>query len=166
MDYFYAQVEERDDPSLVGKPMAVGGTAMMLTSNYVARKYGVRPAMPGFVGKRLCPELILVPAHYEKYQEASNHARSVFEQYDANYISYSLDEALLDITAVVDERLLDLYGIVCQHDGDDTTTTTITTTTTTAATTISTSATVTDQTNILELRTAISRDIAREIQAR
>jgi DNA polymerase kappa len=82
MDAFYAAVEERDDPSLVGKPMAVGGTAMLTTSNYEARKYGVRAAMPGFVAKKLCPNLIIVPCHFDKYVEASKHARSVFTLYD------------------------------------------------------------------------------------
>ncbi|CAG0879653.1 unnamed protein product [Darwinula stevensoni] len=61
MDAFYAAVEMRDDPSLCEKPMAVGGNSMLSTSNYLARRYGVRAAMPGFIAKKLCPGLIIVP---------------------------------------------------------------------------------------------------------
>ena len=57
---FYAAVEMRDDPSLIGKPVAVGGLGMISTANYEARKYGVRAAMPGFIGRRLCPALVFV----------------------------------------------------------------------------------------------------------
>jgi DNA polymerase kappa len=60
MDQFYAAVAERDNPWLKGKPVAVGGLSMISTANYVARKFGVRSAMPGFIGKELCPDLIFV----------------------------------------------------------------------------------------------------------
>lgn len=60
MDMFYAAVEIRDQPELADKPIAVGSLSMISTANYVARKYGVRSAMPGFIGKKLCPELIFV----------------------------------------------------------------------------------------------------------
>lgn len=55
MDMFYAAVEIRDDPSLATKPVAIGDNSMISTANYVARKFGVRSAMPGFIGKKLCP---------------------------------------------------------------------------------------------------------------
>lgn len=58
MDMFFAAVEIRDNPSLKGKPIAVGGMSMISTASYEARKYGVRSAMPGFIGLRLCPELV------------------------------------------------------------------------------------------------------------
>ena len=61
---FYAACEIRDNPSLKGKPMAVGGLGMLATSNYVARKFGVRSAMPGFIAKKLCPNLIIIPGNY------------------------------------------------------------------------------------------------------
>ena len=64
---FYAACEIRDNPSLKDKPVAIGGMGMISTSNYVARKYGIRSAMPGFIGKKLCPDLIFVPGDHEKY---------------------------------------------------------------------------------------------------
>ncbi|KAG6609530.1 DNA polymerase kappa [Phytophthora cinnamomi] len=67
MDMFYAAVEMRDDPKLRDVPLAVGGMNMISTTNYAARQYGVRAAMPGFIGKELCPELHFVPVNMEKY---------------------------------------------------------------------------------------------------
>ncbi|KAG0700243.1 DNA polymerase kappa [Chionoecetes opilio] len=98
MDMFYAAVEMRDDPSLRDKPMAVGSTGMLSTSNYAARRYGVRAAMPGFIGKKLCPELIIVPPDFTKYKAASREVQEIFSQYDPGFSPMSLDEAYLDIT--------------------------------------------------------------------
>ena len=64
MDAFYASVEELDDPTLKSKPMAVGGLGMICTANYEARKYGIRAAMPGFIGRRLCPELVFAKPNF------------------------------------------------------------------------------------------------------
>ncbi|KAK7478420.1 hypothetical protein BaRGS_00030345 [Batillaria attramentaria] len=104
MDAFYAAVEIRDDPSLRDKPMAVGGIGMLSTSNYEARKYGVRAAMPGFIGRKLCPQLILVPLNFPKYHEVSAQVREVFSDYDANFCPMSLDEAYLDFTSHLAQR--------------------------------------------------------------
>ena len=71
LDMFYVACEIRDNPSLKEKPVAVGGLSMIATANYVARKFGVRSAMPGFIAKKLCPELILIPGNHEKYEETS-----------------------------------------------------------------------------------------------
>ncbi|CAL4166367.1 unnamed protein product, partial [Meganyctiphanes norvegica] len=101
MDMFYAAVEMRDDIRLRDKPMAVGGTGMLSTSNYAARKYGVRAAMPGFIGKKLCPELIIVPPNFTKYKEVSKKVQEVFAEYDPNFSPMSLDEAYLDITKYI-----------------------------------------------------------------
>ncbi|KAF0556682.1 DNA/RNA polymerase [Gigaspora margarita] len=98
MDAYYASVEERDNPSLRGKPMAVGSNSMLSTSNYEARRYGVRSAMPGFIAKKLCPELIIVPCNFDKYHAVAKQIREVFARYDPNYTPMSLDEAYLDIT--------------------------------------------------------------------
>ncbi|RHY25907.1 hypothetical protein DYB32_008014 [Aphanomyces invadans] len=68
MDMFFAAVEMRDNPSLAHVPMAVGGMGMICTANYAARKFGVRAAMPGFIAKKLCPSLVLVPPHFSKYE--------------------------------------------------------------------------------------------------
>ncbi|KAK3420414.1 hypothetical protein EUGRSUZ_G01218 [Eucalyptus grandis] len=104
MDAFYAAVETLSDPSLKGKPMAVGGMSMISTANYEARRYGVRAAMPGFIARKLCPELILVPVDFKKYTYYSGLTRKVFQRYDPNFIAGSLDEAYLDITEVSKER--------------------------------------------------------------
>lgn len=71
LDMFFVACEIRDNPSLEGKPVAVGGLSMISTANYIARKFGVRSAMPGFIAKKLCPELILIPGNYKKYEETS-----------------------------------------------------------------------------------------------
>ncbi|CAK9315718.1 unnamed protein product [Citrullus colocynthis] len=104
MDAFYAAVETLSNPLLKGKPMAVGNMSMLSTANYEARKYGVRAAMPGFIARRLCPELIFVPMDFEKYNYYSDLTRKVFHRYDPNFLAASLDEAYLDITEVCKER--------------------------------------------------------------
>ncbi|KAI4371373.1 hypothetical protein MLD38_019616 [Melastoma candidum] len=104
MDAFYASVETICDPSLKGKPMAVGGMSMISTANYEARRFGVRAAMPGFIARRLCPELIFVSVDFKKYTYYSELTRKVFQKYDPNYTATSLDEAYLDITKVCQER--------------------------------------------------------------
>ncbi|XP_062617098.1 DNA polymerase kappa-like [Saccostrea cucullata] len=104
MDAFYAAVEMRDDPSLRDKPMAVGGNSMLSTSNYHARKFGVRAAMPGFIGKKLCPELVIVPAHFDKYTSVSKQVREILATFDPNFCTVSLDEAYLDFTDHLTKR--------------------------------------------------------------
>eukprot|EP00941_MAST-03F_sp_MAST-3F-sp1_P004437 g4437.t1 len=98
MDQFFAAVAMREDPNLVGKPVAVGGIGMISTANYVARKFGVRSAMPGFIAKKLCPNLIFVKSDFELYQKVAAETREIFKEYDPNFTPASLDEAYLDIT--------------------------------------------------------------------
>eukprot|EP00250_Pteridium_aquilinum_P015548 c22641_g1_i1 orf=47-2035(+) len=98
LDAFYAAVETLEDPSLVGKPMAVGGMSMICTANYEARKFGVRAAMPGFIACKLCPDLIFIRPNFERYTAYSEKVRQVFRDYDPQFIARSLDEAYLDIT--------------------------------------------------------------------
>ncbi len=98
MDAFYAAVETRDDPSLGRVPMAVGSMGMLSTSNYLARRFGVRAGMPGFIGKKLCPHLKLVPLNFNKYRAVSNIVRGIFAEYDPGFVPMSLDEAYLDLT--------------------------------------------------------------------
>ena len=102
MDMFFAAVEIRDRPDLKDKPVAVGGEGMISTSNYVARQYGVRAAMPGFIAKKLCPHLVFVPGNYEKYKVASQQMCAVIADYDAWYRSGSLDEVYFDLTLAAD----------------------------------------------------------------
>ncbi|XP_027193460.1 DNA polymerase kappa isoform X2 [Cicer arietinum] len=104
MDAFYAAVETLSNPTLKGRPMAVGSMSMISTANYEARKFGVRSAMPGFIARKLCPELIFVPTDFKKYTYYSDLTRKVFQRYDPNFIAGSLDEAYLDITEVCRER--------------------------------------------------------------
>ncbi|KAJ8005727.1 hypothetical protein DPEC_G00120910 [Dallia pectoralis] len=106
MDAFYAAVEMRDCPDLKDKPMAVGTRSMLSTSNYQARKFGVRAAMPGFIAKKLCPDLVLVPNNFDKYKAVSTDVREIFADYDPHFLSVSLDEAYLDITEHLDQRRL------------------------------------------------------------
>ncbi|XP_019251929.1 PREDICTED: DNA polymerase kappa isoform X2 [Nicotiana attenuata] len=104
MDAFYAAVETLCNPSLKGKPVAVGSMSMISTASYEARKFGVRAAMPGFIARKLCPELLFVPVDFQKYTHYSNLTRKVFQNYDLNFLAASLDEAYLDITSVCKER--------------------------------------------------------------
>uniref|UniRef100_A0A8D2AAI7 DNA polymerase kappa n=1 Tax=Sus scrofa TaxID=9823 RepID=A0A8D2AAI7_PIG len=104
MDAFYAAVEMRDNPELRDKPIAVGSRNMLSTSNYHARKFGVRGAMPGFIAKRLCPQLIIVPPNFDKYRAVSSEVKEIFADYDPNFMALSLDEAYLNITKHLEER--------------------------------------------------------------
>ena len=104
MDCFYAAVAMRDNPSLVGKPIAVGGMSMISTTNYIARKYGVRAAMPGFIGKKLCKDLIFVKHDWNGYVTAAEKVRNIISHYDPEYTTASLDEAYLDVTNYIDNH--------------------------------------------------------------
>lgn len=104
MDMFFAAVEIRDRPELADKPVAVGGLSMISTANYVARKFGIRSAMPGFIGKKLCPDLIFVDHHGEKYKAASKVFKGILTEYDPDMESMGLDEASLDITRYLIEK--------------------------------------------------------------
>lgn len=79
MDMFYAAVEIRDNPSLADKPVAVGGDMMISTANYIARTFGVRSAMPGFIAKKLCPNLVFVDCNFQKYKEVSKIFKSILQ---------------------------------------------------------------------------------------
>ncbi|CAG9311916.1 unnamed protein product [Blepharisma stoltei] len=109
MDMFYASVEIRDNPELADKPIAVGDYQMITTANYIARRFGVRSAMPGFIGQRLCPDLIFVPPNFSKYHCEGEKIREIFKEYDQSFESLGLDEASLWVTPVLKDRGLDTH---------------------------------------------------------
>jgi DNA polymerase IV len=101
MDAFYASVEQRDDPELRGRPVAVGGSrerGVVAAASYEARKFGVRSAMPSVTAKRQCPDLIFVKPRFEVYKAISLQIRAIFAEHTAIIEPLSLDEAYLDVT--------------------------------------------------------------------
>ena len=101
MDCFYAAIEVRDDPSLRGKPVGVGGSSgrgVLTTANYEARKFGCRSAMPVFKARQLCPEIILTPIRFDVYRAESQKIRAIFGRYTDLIEPLSLDEAYLDLS--------------------------------------------------------------------
>ena len=102
MDAFYASVEERDNPSLVGKPVIVGGSAesrgVVAAANYEARKFGVYSAMASGRARRLCPHAVVIKPRIDYYASVSRQIRDIFEQFTPQVEPLSLDEAFLDVT--------------------------------------------------------------------
>src|SRR6476660_270990 len=96
MDAFYASVEQRDNPSLRGKPVAVGGSpegrGVVAAASYEARTFGVRSAMSMAKAVRLCPALVIVPPDFTRYKTASNHVFSIFREVKPLVEPLSLDE--------------------------------------------------------------------------
>ena len=101
MDQFFAAVEQLDNPELKGKPMAVGHDAergVVSTASYEARRFGVHSAQSIQVAKRLCPQLIIVEPHFQRYKEVSSQLHEIFHDYTDLIEPISLDEAFLDVT--------------------------------------------------------------------
>ena len=109
MDAFYASVEQRDNPALRGKPVAVGGGSqrgVVAAASYEARVFGVRSALPSVTAKRKCPELIFVKPRFEVYKAVSEQIHEVFSEFTPVIEPLSLDEAYLDLTDYIPEGVL------------------------------------------------------------
>lgn len=107
MDAFFASVEQRDNPELRGKPVAVGGSSgrgVVAAASYEARKFGVKSAMPSVTAKRKCPDLIFVKSRFDAYRAVSEQIRAIFHHHTPHVEPLSLDEAYLDVTE-------DIHGI-------------------------------------------------------
>lgn len=101
MDAFYASVEQRDDPALRGRPVAVGGSrerGVVAAASYEARAFGVRSAMPSVTARRRCPDLVFVKPRFDAYRAISEEIRTIFAEHTAIIEPVALDEAYLDVT--------------------------------------------------------------------
>jgi DNA polymerase-4 len=110
MDAFYASVEQRDNPSLRGKPVIVGGPptkrGVVCAASYEARKFGVRSAMPSVTAGRLCPDGVFIPPRMETYKAESVEIMKLLAQTGAVIEAMSIDEAYLDMSRVIESRAL------------------------------------------------------------
>lgn len=123
MDAFFFSCHVLDQPHLKNIPACVGGTSMISTSNYVARKYGVRAAMPGYLGSKLVEELsggkeklTFVKSDFSLYKEKSSEVRAILEEYDPNLSMHSLDEAFMDIGPYLEIQLSELGKDMSHED--------------------------------------------------
>lgn len=109
MDAFYAAVEEKDNPSLRGRPVIVGGSSkhgIVTTANYIARKFGIHSAMPIFMAKQRCPNGVFVPGRMKRYQEISRQVFQILYEFTDQVEPLSIDEAYLDISHIDEDPLI------------------------------------------------------------
>ncbi|MDY3052569.1 MAG: DNA polymerase IV [Ndongobacter sp.] len=114
LDAFFASVEELDHPEWAGRPLAVGGQGprgILSTCNYAARAFGLHSAMPSFLAKQLCPQLVLVPGRFSRYKEMSEQVLHILRSYTRTMEAVSIDEAYLDITSRPEPALFIAHAI-------------------------------------------------------
>ena len=121
MDMFFAAVEELLRPELKTVPLGVGGEGMLSTSNYLARKFGVRAAMPGYIARKLCPDLVIVGSSFDQYKRYSEIVRDVCRAIDPEFHSGGMDELTLNLGSYLDKLAASAAG-----DGDGATEATVT----------------------------------------
>ncbi|EAN79814.1 DNA polymerase kappa, putative [Trypanosoma brucei brucei TREU927] len=102
MDMFYAAVEIKKHPEYANVPLAVGSVSMLSTANYVARECGIRSGMPGYIGLKVCPNLLILPPDFDAYNEESNTVRRIVDEYDPNFTSLGLDDLTLEVSAYIE----------------------------------------------------------------
>ena len=123
MDAFFASVEQRDDPALRGRPVAVGSPAargVVAAASYEARQFGVRSALPSVTALRRCPELVFVKPRFDVYRAVSRTIHAIFADYTSLIQPLSLDEAYLDVTENLrglPTAWSDRQGNPCPHPG-------------------------------------------------
>ncbi|HEY1221934.1 MAG TPA: hypothetical protein VGE75_00370, partial [Acidimicrobiales bacterium] len=103
LDAFFASVEILDDPSLAGKPVCVGGAGargVIASASYEARRYGVRSAMPSLIALRVCPDLIILPGRFDRYEEYSRRFHDIINDLTPDYEPLGLDEAFCDLRSL------------------------------------------------------------------
>ncbi len=120
MDHFYTAVEERERPEIRGKPVIVGadpkggkGRGVVSTSNYVARKVGVRSGMPISQAWRLCPEAVYLPPNFPLYIKVSDEIMAIARRYAGKFEQWGIDEAFLDVTGKVSDYV-EAEALACQ----------------------------------------------------
>src|SRR5699024_2470126 len=120
MDAFFSSVEERDNPSLKGKPVIIakhpkktGGKGIVSTANYEARKYGVHSAMSAYKAYEQCPHGLFIDGNYAAYKEASLQVREIMQRYTPNVEPVSIDEAYMDVTT--NNKRIPSATILAQH---------------------------------------------------
>ncbi|KAG5500466.1 hypothetical protein JKF63_03559 [Porcisia hertigi] len=116
MDMFYAAVEMKKNPQYAEVPLGIGSMAMLSTTNYVARRYGVRSGMPGFIGMQLCPQLVIVPTDFAAYRLESSKFKDVVREYDPDALGLGMDEIMMCLNGYIGQYHKDAITLSDRFD--------------------------------------------------